>query len=120
MDVASFKDVWAPGVTGGTAKASVGAGAASAATLIRAVPAAQTQIFPIYITIKSITTTAGPGFHLTFGNATLADPTLADMPIQDVDGWIRLVIPPTCTHFKILSEGTTVGSVYVYLSGKTN
>jgi hypothetical protein len=38
------------------------------------------------------------------------------MLITDADEWVRVLIPANATHYRIKSEGTTVGSVYAYLS----
>jgi hypothetical protein len=115
----------APGIPGTTAKATVTAGATSAATQIRAAAPANTYLLPALVNVKALTTTAagaasGNGYHVVFGDASVGAPTDADMPIQDIDGWVTLTIPASVTHYRIKSDNAAagpVGSVFVNLCG---
>lgn len=110
-DVAAY----APVGLGVPGKATCTAGAASAVTRFRPDPAAGTAGTGCYVVFTASSTAAGPGFHIAFGDAGLGAPSAADMPINDVDGWIRLWVPVGVTHFRIFGEGASAGSVYAYV-----
>ena len=110
----------APGGPGSTVEALAPAGAAGAAVAFRT-PGNDSAgrplgMFPAYVTLKAQITTAGSGIHIVFGTATVPAPTDADMLIQDADNWIRVLVPANVTHIRAFGEGTTVGSVFAYLS----
>lgn len=109
----------APGVPTNAVKATATAGAAGAAVAFRTQGSSGGFLignFPAYVTIKAQTTTAGPGFHIAFGDSTVGAPTIADMLITDADEWQRVLVPANATHIRAFGEGTTVGIVYAYLS----
>jgi hypothetical protein len=114
----------APGLPGTTAKATVAAGATSAATQIRAAPPSNQYNEPVLVVMTAATNnggaptgTAQAGFHIVFGDANVGAPTDADMLLQEIDDWVVAKIPASATHYRIKSDGATgsAGSVYVYV-----
>ena len=110
----------APGGPGSSAKATCAAGAASAATQFRAVATAGGFVIgnePVQIAVKCAESAAGPGIHIAFGDSvSLAAPTAADHVIGQADGQVLWTVPSNITHFRIFGEGTSAGSVYVYVT----
>jgi hypothetical protein len=105
----------APGGPGTTSKATVAAGGTSAAVQIRAAPPAFQNNEPVLIDVSTVETAAGPGLHIVFGDVNVGAPTAADLPVKQADGQLVWRIPASVTHYKIFGEGTSAGSVYIYV-----
>ena len=118
MDVANFKEVWAPGGPGSALKYAYTA-SASIALQIRAALSAGAfaiQQAPLYISMR---VTGGALAHVVFGDANVGAPTDADWPISSSDGWQHIIIPANVTHFRIKDTAAgSGGDVYVWLSGR--
>ena len=100
---------------GKAVKATATAGTASAEVQIRTVVAPALGVIqpPLKILVKSASSAAGPGIHVAFGVAGMAAPTANDMVVGDADGWLRVLLQPPFTHFRIFCEGSSAGSVYI-------
>ncbi|HKZ83790.1 MAG TPA: hypothetical protein VJ793_09050 [Anaerolineae bacterium] len=105
----------APGIPGTTAKATVAAGGTSAAVQIRAAPPANQYNLPALICVSASESAAGPGIHIVFGDVSVGAPTAADHTVKQADGQNLWTIPPGVTHYRIFGEGTSAGSVYIYV-----
>lgn len=107
----------APGLPGTTAKATVAAAGTSAAVQIRPAAPANQNILPAVIVATAIETAAGPGLHIVFGDVNVGAPTAADYVLSAAEGTCTWAIPASVTHYRIFGEGTSAGSVYVYVAG---
>jgi hypothetical protein len=110
----------APTGPGSAVEATVAAGATSAEVAFRTntndSAGRPLGMFPAYVTFKATSTAAGPGYHIVIGPPGVGAPTDADIPINDTDGWVRVLVRNTDTVFRIKSEASSAGSVAAYLS----
>lgn len=105
----------APGVPTNAAKATVAAGATSAAVAIlgRSLAAGIENLVGL-VNVVAMETATGPGLHIVFGDVNVAAPTAADAPVKNADGVLTFTIGPKVTHYRIFGEGTSAGSVYAW------
>jgi hypothetical protein len=124
MNVANFLEIWAPGGPGSATKFSY-TGSASTAQVLRPALTAGGFVIqqpPQYISfcVRGADLITGAQAHLVFGDASVGVPTDNDYPITNSDGWQSLIIPASCTHFRIKGHAATTGDFWFYFSGRLN